>query len=199
MTIFSAAMLLFLVMDPIGNIPLFLVALQGFGPHRQKKIIIRELLFALTALLLFLFTGRYLLQLLNISESALTTAGGIILFLIAIKMIFPATMGPLSHDLGIEGEPFLVPLAIPFIAGPSALAAVLFIVSRDTSRWPEWLLALLLAWLATGLILFSASRLSRFLGKRGIIAMERLMGMILTAIAVEMTMNGVSEFLRCLR
>ena len=198
MTIFSAALLLFLVMDPIGNIPLFLVTLKNHEPDQQKKIIIRELLFALAALVLFLFGGHFLLKLLHISDSALTMAGGIILFLIAIKMIFPATMGTLAQDMDIEGEPFIVPLAIPFIAGPSAMASVLFIVSRDTARWPEWLVAIFLAWLASGIILFSASRLSDHLGKRGIIAMERLMGMILTAIAVEMIMNGINEFLRCL-
>ena len=105
MTIFSAALLLFLVMDPIGNIPLFLVTLRNYGPNRQKRIIVRELLFALAALILFLFGGHFLLKLLNISESALTMAGGIILFLIAIKMIFPATMGPPSQEIDLEGEP----------------------------------------------------------------------------------------------
>lgn len=198
MTIISAALLLFLVMDPIGNIPVYLVTLKGYEPARQKRIIIRELLFALTALILFMFGGHYLLKLLHIRESALTMAGGIILFLIAIKMIFPTTLGELEQDMSIEGEPFIVPLAIPFIAGPSAMAAVLFIVSRDNARWPEWLVAIFLAWLVSGLILFSASYLSTLLGKRGIIAMERLMGMILTAIAVEMVMNGISEFLNCL-
>ena len=185
-------------MDPVGNIPLFLVTLQGYGAERQKRIIIRELLFALAALILFLFSGQFLLKLLNISDSALTMAGGIILFLIAIKMIFPATMGAMAQDMDIEGEPFIVPLAIPFIAGPSALAAVLFIVSRDTARWPEWLGAILIAWLASGIILFAANHLSGYLGKRGIIAIERLMGMILTAIAVEMIMNGINQFLLCL-
>ncbi|MDH3394222.1 MAG: MarC family protein [Desulfobulbaceae bacterium] len=198
MTILSAALLLFLVMDPIGNIPLYLVTLQGYEPARQKRIIIRELFFSLVALTFFLFGGQYILKLLHISESALTVAGGIILFLIAIRMIFPATKGPLGQEIDIEGEPFIVPLAIPFIAGPSAMAAVLFIVSRDTERWPEWLVAIFIAWLATGLILFSASHLSEHLGKRGITAMERLMGMILTAIAVEMVMNGTKEFLACL-
>lgn len=198
MTISSAALLLFLVMDPIGNIPLFLVTLQNYGPDRQKRIIVRELLFALAALVFFLFGGHYLLKLLHISDSALTMAGGIILFMIAIKMIFPTTMSSLPHDMDLEGEPFIVPLAIPFIAGPSAMASVLFIVSRDSSRWPEWLTSIFLAWLASGLILFSANHLSDYLGKRGIIAMERLMGMILTAIAVEMIMNGIHEFLACL-
>lgn len=185
-------------MDPVGNVPLFLVTLQHYGPNRQKRIIARELLFALAALILFLFGGHLLLKVLQISDSALTMAGGIILFLIAIKMIFPATMGTLAQDMDIEGEPFIVPLAIPFIAGPSAMASVLFIVSRDTGRWPEWLVAIFLAWLASGIILFSASHLSEHLGKRGIIAMERLMGMILTAIAVEMVMNGINEFMSSL-
>ncbi len=195
MTILSATMLLLLVMDPIGNIPLFLTALKDVPAQRQKKVILRELLFALIVLVLFLFLGKFLLRVLNISDPTLTVAGGIILFMIAIRMVFPTPKGLYESPIEFEGEPFVVPLAIPFIAGPSALASVLFIMNRDTSRWPEWLLAILIAWLITGSTLFLSSSLNRFLGKRGIVAIERLMGMILTTIAVQMVMGGVGHFL----
>ncbi len=134
-----------------------------------------------------------MLQLLQISEPSLTIAGGLILFLIAIKMIFPTKQGVFGQGAG--GEPFIVPLAIPYVAGPSALATVLLITSREPDRWLEWLIAIGSAWLATGLILLFATAFGRFLGERGMIAIERLMGMILTAIAVQMFMTGISQFL----
>ena len=177
MTIFSAALLLFLVMDPFGNIPFFLTALKNVDASRQKKVIIRELFIALFALILFLFSGQYILGILQISEPALTIAGGIILFLIAIKMIFPQSGGIFKEN--IEGEPFIVPLAIPYVAGPSALAAVLFIMNREPERWLEWLIALITGWFCSGIIIFLSSGLRRFLGERGLIAIERLMGMVL--------------------
>ncbi|HEX9730893.1 MAG TPA: MarC family protein [Thermoanaerobaculia bacterium] len=193
MTIYSAALLLLLVMDPFGNIPFFLSTLAGVEPARQRRVVVRELLIALVALVFFLFFGLYLLRLLGISEPALTVAGGIILFLIAIKMIFPPPGGALAEQ--VEGEPFIVPLAIPYVAGPSALSTVMFIMNREPGRWPEWLLALVLAWLVTASVIFAASYLKGLLGKRGLIAMERLMGMVLVTIAVEMLLNGVRHFL----
>ncbi len=186
-------MLLFLVMDPFGNIPFFITALRKVDPQRQKKIIVRELVIALFVLALFLFAGQYILKMLQVTEPSLTIAGGIILFLIAIKMIFPPAGGIFEED--IEGEPFIVPLAIPYVAGPSALASVLLIMSREPGRWLEWLLALFAAWLVSGAIIFLSTALSRFLGKRVLIAIERLMGMILTVTAVQMVMMGITKFL----
>ena len=196
MTIFSASLLLFLVMDPFGNIPFFLTALKNVEPHRQKRIIVRELLIALVVLVLFLFFGQYILKMLGISEPSLTMSGGIILFLIAIKMIFPSPGG--MYEEATEGEPFIVPLAIPYVAGPSAMAALLFIMSREPDRWLEWLAALLLTWLVSGTIIFLSTGLGRFLGKRGLVAIERLMGMILITIAVQMLMTGITKFLTTL-
>jgi MarC family membrane protein len=193
MTVYSATLLIFLVLDPFGNIPFFLAALRGVAPARQKTIIARELLFALVALVLFLFTGHFVLQLLGISEPSLTVAGGVILFLIAVRMIFPSTKHSLEEDL--EGEPFIVPLAIPYVAGPSALASVMVIMNREADRWPYWLLATVLAWLGTAVIVFLASGLRKFLGKRGLVAMERLMGMVLITLAVQMLLTGIAEFL----
>jgi multiple antibiotic resistance protein len=192
MTIISAALLLFMVMDPFGNIPFFLSAMKQVDSARQTRVVVRELFFALVALVLFLFLGQYFLGALNISEPALTASGGIILLLIAIKMIFPPQHGSRKEDL--EGEPFIVPLAIPYVAGPSALSTVLLFMSREPQRWPEWLTALLLAWLATSAIILVASSLRRHLGKRGLLAMERLMGMVLVTIAVQMLMNGIHQF-----
>ena len=193
MTVFSVAFLLFLVMDPFGNIPFFIIALKNVDERRRRKIIIRELLIALCVLVVFLFTGQYILKILQISEPSLTIAGGIILFLISIKMIFPSSTGGMFEEK-LSGEPFIVPLAIPYVAGPSALAAVLFIMSREPARWLEWLLALVLAWFTSGVIIILSSGLKKFLGERGLIAIERLMGMVLITIAVQMLMSGISQF-----
>ncbi|MCX7412642.1 MAG: NAAT family transporter [Planctomycetia bacterium] len=191
MTTFSAAILLFFVMDPIGNIPLFLAALKPVDPVRRFRVVGRELLIAYALLVAFLFVGRPLLSMLAISEPALTIAGGIVLFLIALRMVFPAEHGKLGED--IDGEPFVVPLAVPYIAGPSALATVLLMTSRDPARRADWFFALSAAWLASAVILLLGARLSQFLGAKGITAIERLMGMVLVASAVQMFLDGVAK------
>ena len=194
MTVFSAAILLFFVMDPIGNIPLFLSALRPVDPGRRLLVVGREMLIAYGLLVGFLYAGRPLLAVLGISEPALTIAGGIVLFLIAIRMVFPTVHGALGE--AVDGEPFVVPLAIPYIAGPSALATVLLMTSRDPGRHAEWLLAVSLAWLASAAILLLGARLSRFLGDKGIAAIERLMGMMLVASAVQMFLDGAAKVVR---
>jgi multiple antibiotic resistance protein len=189
----SAALLLFLVMDPLGNVPFFLTALKSVEPARQRLVVRRELLIALGVLVFFLFAGRYILLLLHISEPALTLAGGVILLLIAVRMVFPSAEKPLQED--VEGEPFVVPLAIPYVAGPSTLATELLLMSREPERWPEWLLALWLAWLASSAIILCASGLGRFLGRKGLIAIERLMGMVLITVAIQMLLTGIKAAL----
>ena len=136
-----------------------------------------------------------MLAALGISEATLTVAGGILLFLIALRMVFPPPGGAFATDSDMgDGEPFIVPLAVPFIAGPSVLASVLFIMNSDPGRWPEWLAAVGLAWLISGIVLISSVDLARILGKRGLVAIERLMGMVLIAIATKMVMTGIKEF-----
>jgi len=193
MTLLSAAVLLFLVMDPLGNVPFFLATLTQVEPVRQKRVVVRELVIALAVLVFFLFAGRYVLALLRISEPALSLAGGVILLLIALRMIFPTADRSLREES--EGEPFIVPLAIPYVAGPSAFATELLLMSREPARWPEWFLALLLAWLVTAVIIFFASGMRRFLGTKGLIAIERLMGMVLVTVAIQMLMDGINSFL----
>lgn len=195
MTLFSAALLLFLVMDPFGNVPLFLSVLAPVAPARRRRVIARELVIALGFLLVFLFAGPLILAAIGISEATLTVAGGVTLFLIALRMVFPPPGGAFAHDVEEGGEePFLVPLAVPFIAGPSALAAVLFIVNTDPQRWPVWLGAIALAWAASGTVLLLSPDIARLLKRRGLVAVERLMGMVLTAIATKLILTGIASF-----
>jgi len=189
MTIASAALLLFLVMDPLGNVPFFLAALRPVEPGRVRRVIVRELLIALALLVPFLFVGRFILQLLRISEPALTLAGGVILFLIALRMVFPTPESSLQEE--VDGEPFIVPLAIPYVAGPSALATELLLMSREPQRWREWLVALLIAWTISSVIILFASNLRHVFGRKGLIAVERLMGMVLVTVAIQMLLSGI--------
>jgi multiple antibiotic resistance protein len=193
LTLASAFILLFLVIDPLGNIPFYLSALKTVDPARHRVVVIRELLIALFIMVVFLFAGRPLLGVLGISQPALTISGGVVLFLIAIRMVFPDA--PRAQDQPF-GEPFIVPLAIPYVAGPSVLATEMLLMSRDPARWSTWLTALVLAWLATALILMLGQRLGRVLGDRGMIAIERLMGMVLVAVAVQMFLTGLDEYFR---
>ena len=193
MTLISAAILLFLVMDPLGNLPMFVAALKHVPPERQRRVILREMCIALVAMLLFLFCGGYLLRLLGLSETALGVAGGVVLMLIALRMVFPSRETSLHEE--VTAEPFIVPLAIPYVAGPSALATVLLMNSREPERWLEWTGAILLAWAACLPLMLSSGWLRQRLGDRGLIAVERLMGLLLVTIAVDMLMNGVARFL----
>lgn len=194
MTLVSAAVLLFFVMDPLGNVPLFLSALRHVNPARHRAIIVRDLLIALVILIVFLFVGRYLLDILQVSPPALTAAGGVILLLIALRMIFPTTDRSLREE--VYEEPFVVPLAVPYTAGPAVLATELLLMSREPDRWPVWLAAVCLAWLASAIILYAASYLRKLFGDRGLTALERLMGMVLVIVAVEMLMQGITQYLR---
>ncbi len=193
MTTFSAAVLLFFVMDPLGNIPLFLSALTPVAPARRFAVAARELVIAYGVLVAFLLAGASMLRTLGISQPALTIAGGIVLFLIALKMVFPGVHGPLSEES--DGEPLVVPLAIPYVAGPSALATVLLLASQAPVRRADWFVAITAAWAASAAILLAGSRLAELLGTRGLRAIERLMGMVLVASAVQMCLDGVEAFM----
>ncbi len=173
----AAAVLLFLVMDPLGNIPFFLAALKHVDPARQNRVIVRELVIAYLVMIAFLFTGQFLLAAMRISEPALSISGGLILFLIAIKMVFPSPTHGLQEE--VDGEPFIVPLAIPYVAGPSVLAVELLMMSREPNRWVEWLGAVTIAWFGVAVVVSLGARLRHILGQKGLTALERLMGMVL--------------------
>ena len=189
----SAFITLLLVMDPLGNIPIFLSVLKDVDAKRRQWVIFRELLIALVVLLIFLWGGISALAVLGLKEESISIAGAIILFLIAIRMIFPSPYGLMGDSP--EGEPFIVPLAIPAVAGPSALAIAMLMVNTDPSRMLDWTIALVGAWAVSAIVLMASPLLLRALGNRGLIAMERLMGMILVIIAVQMFFDGVALFL----
>ncbi|MBD3242172.1 MAG: NAAT family transporter [Chitinivibrionales bacterium] len=191
MSIVSAAIVLFLVMDPIGNVPLFLSVLRKYDHSRQRRIVLREMIIALAVLIVFLFTGRYILVGLGVSEQSLSIAGGIILFIIALRLIF-AEEGQVFGKAP-EGEPLVFPLAVPFIAGPSAMATLLLYMARAPERWPDWLIALFCAWLASTILLTLSSGIVRLVGPRTLAAAQRLMGLLLTTVAVEMSINGIRQ------
>jgi len=193
MTIASAALLLFLILDPLGNIPVFLSLLRGMPAHRQRVVLVREMLIALGVLMAFLWGGRYALELMHLRQESVSIAGGIVLFLIGLRMIFPPPEGLLGELPG--GEPFIVPMAIPLVAGPSGMAAVMLMGSQEPDRMGAWSLALLVAWAATAAILFSATYLYKWLGARVLAAIERLMGMVIVAISVQMFLDGIATYL----
>lgn len=189
----SAALTFLLVMDPLGNAPLFLTSLQRTAPERRQWVILRECLIALVVMVAFLFLGKSLLNLLHIDEPALTAAGGVILLLIAIRMVFPtpekSLKEPTTHD-----EPFIVPLAVPYVAGPSLLAIIVVFVSQSPENWPWYLGGLMISWAITTVTLYFSGFLQRVVGERALVATERLMGMILVLLAVQMMFAGTKAF-----
>ena len=191
MDITSAAILLFLILDPLGNIPIFLSYLEK--SQKRYRILARELILALVILYIFLFFGKQFLEALHLKQEAVAISGAIILFIIALRMIFPVSKQ--YGDEEIEGDPLLVPLAIPLVAGPSILATLIMLVSQHPDKKTELSIALFIAWFASAVVLFSATAMQKFLGKRGMIAIERLMGMVLIAIAVQMFLDGLKSFL----
>ncbi len=192
--IISAAVLLILIMDPLGNLPIFMAVLKHTEPKRRRAIMIRELLIALLLMLIFLFAGEKILSLLSLHAETVSISGGIILFLIAIRMIFPAPTGS-SSGLPAGEEPFIVPLAIPLVAGPSLLATLMLLSHQYPGQMGKLVAALLLAWGGTVFILLQSSLFLRLLGEKGVNALERLMGLVLVMISTQMFLDGIRAWL----
>lgn len=187
MEIVSLTLVFFLIMDPLGNIPLFLAILKDVNPDRHLTITAREVCIAYFALLVYLFAGRYILDVLHLSRESIALSGGIILFIIAIRMIFPSPQGIFGDAHG--AEPLIVPLAIPAVAGPSIMAVLM--LKTATEPLLPLFIAITLAWVASAAILLAATPLHRVLGRRGLTAVERLMGMLLVMMSIEMMLGAV--------
>jgi MarC family membrane protein len=191
---FQSFILLLLVTDPFGNVPLFVSTLRQVAPERRNRVVLRECMIAFGLLLVFMIVGRPFLEALQLSEVALRIGGGVVLFLIALRMVFPQPGGVFGQTHAGATEPLIVPLAIPALAGPSALVTVLLFSSQ--AKMSMWLYAAVISlvavvWLA---VLLAAERLQRVLGDAVMTAFERLMGLILTAIAIEMLLAGVRAY-----
>jgi MarC family membrane protein len=188
----SAVVLLLIVCDPFGNIPIFVSALQDVPRERRRSIILRECLIAFAVLVVFVFIGDPFLRLLGLSELSLQIGGGVVLMLVALRMVFPTPQGVFGQTPG--GEPFIVPLAVPALAGPSALATVLLLVSREPARLWQWVAAIAVVMAASAVVLALSERIMRFLGERVTLAFERLLGLVLAAVAVELILRGIKTF-----
>ncbi|WP_051079144.1 MarC family protein [Methyloversatilis thermotolerans] len=188
----SASLLLLLLFDPFGNAPVMTVLLKDVPGERRPRVIARECLVAWLALLSFMWVGDEVMRVLQLSQTSLGIAGGVLLFLISLRMIFPQPAGVFGEWSG--GEPFIVPLAIPLIAGPSAVAMVMLLVSREPERFWTWAGAMSAAMLVTTAVLMAAGPLLRRLGERGTAAVERLTGLLLCAVAIQMLLDGIRSF-----
>ncbi|APR37007.1 MULTISPECIES: MarC family protein [unclassified Paraburkholderia] len=188
----SATILLILITDPLGNIPLFVSCLRGVTPHRRAVVILREVAIAFGILLAFMLAGDRFLRMMHLTDLSLRIGGGIVLFLIAIRMIFPHPDGLTGVIRG--GEPLIVPLAIPALAGPSALATVMLLTSQAPGKMLEWIAALCVTMVVCAIVLVLSERIQQWLGERTVTAFERLMGLVLVAISVEMILAGIRAF-----
>jgi MarC family membrane protein len=191
-TFLSAFVLLLLVLDPFGSLPIFISVMRGVDPARRTRVAVREVTIAFAVLLAFMFAGQGFLRLMHLSERSLEVAGGVILLIISIRMIF-ASGGEIYAGDG-KREPLVFPLAVPLLAGPSAMATVLLLASRAPHRMPEWVGALTVAMVVSGAVLLAANRIRKLLGSSMVSAIEKLMGLVLTAIAVEMILAGLKRY-----
>ena len=189
----SAFVLLLLVLDPLGSLPIFVSVLGAVAPERRRAVALRELAIAFAVLLAFMVGGQGFLSLMRLSERSLEVAGGVILLIIAIRMIFTGG-GEIYASAAPGREPFLFPLAVPLLAGPSAMATVLLLASRQPERIVEWVGALSAAMAVSGAVLLAADRIRGWLGDSVVTAFEKLMGLVLTAVAVEMILAGLKRY-----
>lgn len=195
-TFFTAFVTLFLIVDPVGSIPALSAALKNVQPRRKNFVIARECFFALLILTLFAFFGQNFMAVLGLSKEALTIGGGLVLLIIALRMLFPSRAG-IYGDIE-DGEPYIFPIAIPMLAGPSALTTVMLMVSSDPSKIYTWIGAITLAMVSSALIIISGDAIQRLLGKKATVAFERLMGLILVVLAVQMFLSGIADYVHSL-
>ena len=188
----SAFILLLLVLDPFGSLPIFIPVMRTVAPQRRAIVALREVAIAFAVLCAFMFFGETFLRVMRLSERSLEVAGGVILLMVAIRMIFHQGSG--VYGVPEDREPLIFPLAVPLLAGPSAMATVLLLASRQPDRVAEWVGALAGAMAVSGAVLLGCNRLRKWLGDSVVSALEKLMGLVLTAIAVEMILAGLKRY-----
>jgi len=190
-SIISSAILLLFILDPFGNVPLLLSVLKNVDKTKHTKIIMREMLIGLAILLFFLFLGDKFLSIFGLETQAITISGGVIFFIIALKMIFPDPSGHSLFTGEDDDEPLIVPIAIPMVSGPAAIATLLVLTKSNPEHTSGILMATILAWSVSSAILLFSPIFYKVLQKRGLKAMERLMGMLLLMMSVEMFIKGI--------
>lgn len=192
MSLLSITLILFLIMDPLGNIASFLKLVEDIPPRRITWVVCREMIIALAFMILFAFLGELILSILEISEITVRITSAVIIFLTAVKILFPTT-DSLRANLP-KGEPYITPLAVPLIAGPSLLATIMLFAHIEPSSLTMFS-SIGIAWVATTLILLNASRIQKAIGNNGLMAAERLTGMLLVMLAIQRFMEGIHQFI----
>ena len=196
-TFLSALVLLLLVLDPLGALPIFIPVMQRVAPERRVRVALRESAIALGILVGFMFAGQGFLTLMHLSGRSLEVAGGVILLIISIRMIFGHANSLQDAGAGAGGqaaEPLIFPLAVPLLAGPSAMATVLLLASREPEHLGRWVLALSIAMAISCIVLICADRIRQWIGDSVVAAIEKLMGLVLSAVAVEMILAGLKRY-----
>jgi len=191
LSLFSIIIVLFIIMDPVGNIPSYLKVMKEVEPRRQIVILIREMLIAFVLMVLFNYIGEYIFSILEISDTTVKLSSGLVLFITALKILFPAN-NSFRANLP-RGEPFIIPLAVPLIAGPSLLATIMLYAHMEPSA-SVMIEAIVVAWVCALIVLLFAHRLKRYLGTNGLNALERLMAMVLVMLAIQRFMEGIQQF-----
>jgi multiple antibiotic resistance protein len=181
---------LFVTLNAFGNVPVFIAMLKDFDPIRQRKIITREMIFALLIMVIFSFFGELILDLFDLNIPILRIAGGMLLSLISLSMVFPKPHNAES----LKQEPFLVPLAIPIITGPASISMVM-VFSHQIQNQLLMMTAILCAWIPSFIALLLSSFLKRVLGEKLLLAFERLAGLILMFISIQMITTGIKQFI----
>ncbi|HXD07815.1 MAG TPA: MarC family protein [Burkholderiaceae bacterium] len=191
-TFLSALILLLLVLDPLGSLPIFIAVLRNVPRERRSYVALRESIIAFGVLVAFMLGGEWFLGVMHLSERSLEVAGGVILLMVAIRMIF--STGASVYGFDPKREPFIFPLAVPLLAGPSAMATVLLLASRQPHNLMSWIAALTVAVALCAVVLLASDRIRRLVGESVVSATEKLMGLVLTAIAVEMILAGLKRY-----
>lgn len=195
MSTLALALTFFLVTNPIGNSPMILALIKDFSFERQKAIVFREAIFALFLALFFQFFGEFFLGLLNTKDFALTLTGGILLLAVALQMLFPKSESTQTQET--KREPFIVPIATPLLSGPGLLTIIMVNARTEANNF-KIASAILIAWIGVTLVLVAAPYLQKLLGKRGLVALEQVMGLVLGLIAMQMIVNGIDLFVKTL-
>ncbi|RKX58842.1 MAG: hypothetical protein DRP29_05800 [Thermodesulfobacteriota bacterium] len=190
---------LFTVIDPIGGAPFFLSITTGYTPDEKKKIAFKASLTAFITLSIFLWSGNYLLRFFQISIASFKIAGGILLFLTAVEMLFgkirQAKTSQEETESVIEKEDIsIVPLAIPYLAGPGAITTII-ILGNNSNLITKFILLLIvfLICLLTYIIFCYANKVFKFFGELGTKAIVRILGLLLATIAIEYIIHGLKE------
>jgi multiple antibiotic resistance protein len=180
----------FVLADALGNIPIVLVLTKGMEPEQRTKVVDRASIVATGVLLLFAFGGQFFLNYLEISMGSLRVAGGLLLLLIALKMLEGELDTPIVEE---ERDIAITPLALPLLAGPGTLTTVMLMMSESPMAHLSVVVGIVTAMIVTWFIVRQAGRIDHLIGPEGALIIMKLLGFLLAALAIEIGSAGIRE------